>query len=34
MKTNPGGITLKNADKLVDNDLIQIIGVQIESHYL
>ncbi|MGZ5135434.1 MAG: hypothetical protein ACXWCG_09805 [Flavitalea sp.] len=27
-------IVLKNADKLVDNDLIQTIGVQIESHFL
>ena len=27
-------IALKNADKSVDNDLIQNIGVQIESHYL
>ena len=27
-------IALKNADKPVDNDLIQTIGVKIESHYL
>lgn len=27
-------IALKNADKPVDNDLIQMIGVEIESHYL
>ena len=27
-------VALKNADKTVDNDLIQTIGVQIESHYL
>ena len=27
-------IALKNADKPVDNELIQSIGVEIESHYL
>lgn len=27
-------IALKNADKAVDPDLIQTIGVEIESHYL
>ena len=27
-------IALKNADKSVDPDLIQTIGVEIESHYL
>jgi hypothetical protein len=27
-------IALKNADKAVDNELIQALGVEIESHYL
>jgi hypothetical protein len=27
-------IALKNADKAVDNELIQTLGVEIESHYL
>jgi hypothetical protein len=27
-------IALKNADKTVDQDLIQTIGVEIESYYL
>ena len=27
-------IALKNADKPADNDLVQTIGVEIESHYL
>jgi hypothetical protein len=27
-------IALKNADKAVDSDLVQRIGVEIESHYL
>lgn len=27
-------IALKNADKVVDQELVQVIGVEIETHYL